>query len=158
MIKVFIKVPSNVYFNPARFQMAIDAALDLTAANIRIDFQATTRTWKQSPIFYIFKGPAYREIFTMDMIYRFVSRGTKVRWAVMGKNFAAKTVAGKLYSRVGKGGRVGFSTKPLPGIQARDFEGTIVKKYYRLFPSVIQKAIIAESKAPMPETEYKEVE
>jgi len=139
-----IKVPRRILADPARVIRAVENALTGTALAVKVDFDTTTRTWKNRPKFTIKRSKLRRLVSTTDDVYRFVSRGTRVRYAVMSDDFVAKTRPGIIGSGKGKGGLVGFTKRPLPGIQARDFEPTIKKKWDREFPRNVQRAIDAE--------------
>lgn len=139
-----IKLPRKLLAEPARVIRAVENAMTGTALAIKVDFDTTTRTWKDRPKFVIKKSKLKRTISTDSDIYRFVSRGTRVRYAVMSEDFKPKTRTGFIGSNQGKGGVIGFSKRPLPGIKAREFEPTIQKKWQKEFPVNVQRAIDAE--------------
>lgn len=147
---VRVILPNLNIFNSQRYLRVVETTLDMIAEDILIDFQVTTRTWNDKPLFTITKGKSHvaswRNIGTDSQIYKFVSGGTKVRYATMTKNFRAKTVVGQIRSRVGKGGVAFISRKhPRPGIQARKFDEAIWKKWRRQAPKLMQRAIDVES-------------
>ena len=78
--------------------------------------------------------------------FRFLDEGTKERWAVMSKPFAAKTRAGQLQSWVGKGGMVWMKSKkkgqkPMPGIKPRHFTKALATKWAPKFKKDIATAV-----------------
>lgn len=139
-----IKLPRRLLVDPVRVFRVVENALTGTALAVKVDFDTTTRTWKDRPKFTIQRSKLRRLVSTTDDVYRFVSRGTRVRYAVMSDDFRPKTRVGYLGSNKGRGGMVGFTKRPLPGIQARQFEETVKKKWDKEFPRNVQRAIDAE--------------
>lgn len=116
----------------------ITAAMQETVREFDRDFQKTTRTWKRKPRFQSkVMAQASRvvgKVFTENLIYHFVSGGTRVRYATMTPDFVAKTQTGWVGSRPGRGGLLFVSKKrPRPGIKAREFPEAIAKKQFRYF-------------------------
>lgn len=77
--------------------------------------------------------------------YMFLTRGTSVRYATMSPDFRAKTTKGVIASGAGGGKRNPLyvsTANPQPGIEAREFEETIVKKRKRQIISDIRKGYI----------------
>jgi len=150
-MKVEFLVPDKKYLNPDGFIKAVTSAVDSMAEAALIDFQVTTRTWTNKPLFELSDKSTKKRIekivCTYSRIYRYVALGTSVRRAVMSKNFRAKTVVESIRSRVGKGGMVFFSRKiSLPGIKARNFHKVIAKKWTPKYYKAIQKAIMIEAR------------
>lgn len=143
-ISMKVIVPRRLLADPKRVIRAVENALTGTAYAVKTDFDTTTRTWKNRPKFTIKRSKLRRLVATDSDIYRYLSRGTRVRYAVMSDGFAPKTRVGYLGSNAGKGGMVGFSRRPLPGIKAREFEQTVHKKWTNEMPKQIQRAIDAE--------------
>lgn len=138
-----ILLPKNA-LDPQKLLRAVENALTGTAQSIKVDFDTTTRTWQKRPVFTIQVAPFQRIIGTDDDVYRYVSRGTSIRYALMSGDFAPKTRNRYLGSNVGKGGVVSISKKhPRPGIQAREFEQAVQDKYNKEFPVNVQRAIDA---------------
>ena len=104
-MKVFI--PKSLLGDPKRIMRAIDNALNGAAIDVHADFNVTTQTWKGKPEFVIKIGSKpntfERYIYTLNKIYKFVSGGTKVRYATMTPNFAAENrgQANRLIQRAG---------------------------------------------------------
>lgn len=143
-ISMKVIVPRRLLADPKRVIRAVENALTGTAYAVKADFDTTTRTWKNRPKFAIKRSKLRRLVATDSDIYRYLSRGTRVRYAVMSDGFAPKTRVGYLGSNAGKGGMVGFSRRPLPGIKAREFEQAVHKKWTKEMPKQIQRAIDAE--------------
>ena len=115
---------------------------DIAASGIQSDFQATVVTWNTKPEFVIIKDGANRIIQTTNEIYFYIDKGTKVRYAIMSKDFLAKSQPRVLGSRIGRGGVVFISKKhPMPGIEARQFDEVISQKWQPLYTSVVQGII-----------------
>lgn len=129
-----------------KHERAIQNFLDAGAENIRVDFLVTAKTWRNKPEFEIEKaGPETRKIFTRSKIYLYVSGGTRVRYAVMTRNFKAKTSPGVIGSGRGRGGVAFISRKhPRPGIQARNFPEAIIKKWEKQWPKLFTRMIQSE--------------
>lgn len=104
--------------------------------NIGRDFDATVATWDNKPTFWAKTTVTEKEIIshvsTADLIYKFITGGTKVRYATMTKDFVAKTVPGVIGSRAGAGGLLYVSVhNPHPGIEGRNFDIVIAEKQAR---------------------------
>lgn len=142
---VTIKLPKSAIPDPKRLIRAVESAMTGTAKAVKVDFDVTTQTWKDRPEFTIEKSPLERRVYTEDDIYRYVSRGTSIRYAHMSDDFAPKTRNGWIGSNKGKGGLAFISKKnPRPGIKAREFEKVIGEKWQKEFPVNLQRAIDAE--------------
>lgn len=138
--------PKSVLANPKAVVRALENTLTGVAKNVKVDFDVTTQTWNTRPQFTITTSPGKRLVATKSDIFRYVSRGTKVRYAVMTNPFAPKTRTGYIGSNIGKGGMAFIGKKPLPGIKARKFEPTIGRKWQKLMPAILQRAIDSEFK------------
>ncbi len=145
MIQARAIVPKDVLLDPKRMARAIENALDGAAEAAKVDFEVTTQTWKHKPEFKIRKSPGKRVISTDDKPFFFVTRGTRVRRALMSADFRAKTVPRQIRSRAGRG-RVVVIKKTIkrPGIKAREFEEVIGEKWNKQLPVTLQRAIDAE--------------
>lgn len=146
MIRATVIIPKSVFFDPVKFRRVIDTTLDSAAAGMREDFYVTTQTWKGRPPFYIQVTEMRRIVWTDSRIYKFVSRGTRIRYATMTKDFIPKTRVKAIRSYAGRGG-VAFISRahPRPGITAREFEEVIAKKWIKEFPTLMQRAINTEA-------------
>jgi len=110
------------------------------------DFQLTVRTWKVKPTFKksVKKNNKSIEgkVSTDNDIYRFVSGGTRVRYATMTPDFVAKTRPGNIPSGPGRGGVLYISKqKPRPGIEAREFDKQIKNKRGKEFAKTMLDGI-----------------
>jgi hypothetical protein len=142
-MKVF--VPKSLIADPKRLTRAIDNGLNAAALGVQVDFNVTTQTWAGRPEFVIKAGKFERYIYTLNKIYKFVSGGTRVRYATMTPDFGAKTAVGKIASFKGRGGMAYISKRhPRPGIKAREFAETIQEKWKKELPQVLQRAIDSE--------------
>lgn len=135
-------LPKSLAFEPKRLAPVIENTLDGAALGAKADFDATHRTWKHSVTFYITPYPGMREIWTGDLIYKFISGGTRVRHALMSSNFSPKSRHRALRSNKGRGGVVIVSRKIIrPGIKAREFDLAVKQKWDKELPQLLQRAI-----------------
>lgn len=136
----------SIPFDAKRLERIIENTLEEAAKNVKIDFGVTTRTWKKRPEFEIKKPKKFeRTISTTNKIYYFISGGTRVRYATMVPGFRSKTVVRRITPRKGKGGVLFISRRiPRPGIEAREFPETIIKKEEKYYKRMFNTAIAAE--------------
>lgn len=109
------------------------AGMEVMMDDTEQQFKKTTRTWRGKPewVKKIRRTPGVIEgdFYTLSDIYRFISEGTKVRYATMTPDFVAKTVSGWTGSRPGRGGLLFINkNRPRPGIKARLFPETIAQR------------------------------
>jgi hypothetical protein len=143
--------------DPAKFKRAIENAGNMTAKAVQVDFKVTTRTWKHQPDFTIehTQGRPIWDISTGDVIYRYVSEGTK-RHPISAKNapflayfktgFRPKSRPGFIGSNAGAQASKDFrgpKTVMHPGTEAREFAQAIAKKWKIEWPRQLQRAIRA---------------
>lgn len=148
MADEFLKVilPPKGFLDPARYARVIENSLTETAHAIKIDFDVTTETWKDRPLFVIERTPDGRRILTTDATYGYVNRGTRVRRALMEPGFRPKSRRRYIGANAGQGGVVIVSKKlSLPGIEAREFDEAIRAKWHEEWPRQLQRAIDAEA-------------
>jgi len=92
-------------------------------------YAKTVRTWRTPTEFTardISKGVSIR---TNNPKYRFIDLGTRVRHAIMSRNFVPKTKVGVVYSTQGQGGlKVVKKSIKRPGIRARGFTAKIEER------------------------------
>lgn len=151
-----VTVPRHAFTkNAEKGRRAIETALDAIAEDARIDFNVTTQTWNNRPVFLIRKRPGVRDVYTLSSVYLFVSRGTrphpirairKQALAFFRSGFRAKTRRGWIGSNQGARADKDFTlVKSVnhPGSEGRDFEETIARKWERLAPPVVQRALDA---------------
>lgn len=122
-----------------------------TAKAMLKDFEKTTRTWENKPEFEVETSGASGQfggsgedpsvtVTTDDDIYRYISRGTRVRYATMSPDFRPKTRVNRIVSYRGRGGMVFVDTsKPRPGIKARNYEKIIVKRHRKKYHERVRK-------------------
>jgi len=140
-----ITIPKSKMLDPEALKRVIINTMEARAKDIKIDLKVTTQTWNNKPSFTITRRSFVWTIGTDDDIYKFVDKGTKVRYAVMTPNFQAKTRVNVIGSRKGVGGFSHFNfKKPKPGIKARNFTKEIAKKWQRLLPNIVERAILSE--------------
>ncbi len=122
------------------------------------DFEQTTRTWTgDKPVFVAVKSIKGNELrLSLRVIgpekgrkkWWWLEEGTPVRYAVMSKDFEAKTVPGKKASYVGRGGAVHVSKlHPRPGIAARKWREAIRKEHVKPFHAWMSTAMIRAAAA-----------
>jgi hypothetical protein len=111
-------------------------------------FLRTTRTWNHQVDFDTKlterNGDFVLEVWTNDMIYYFVDKGTSVRYATMTYDplYIPKTSYRKISSRRGEGGLLYINPNdPKPGIEAREFTLEIARRREPYFERKMAKAI-----------------
>lgn len=131
----------------------IDFLKNDAGRRIQKDMKSATQTWNHKPDFPIeFRYLQYK--MWIQVVpqgkhkdkWKFVSRGTKIRHALMSKDFKAKTRPGSLRSTAGRGGVVAVSRSiRKDGIKARSFEEQILEKHEkdirRAAADVVKKAL-----------------
>lgn len=138
-----ILLPKN-QLDPAKLLKVVENSLTAIAKDVKVDFDTTTRTWRKRPVFIVVTSPYKRVVSTDDDVYRFLARGTSIRYATMSADFRPKTRSRYIGSNIGKGGAVFISKKyPKPGIQAREWEDEIKKKWDAEAPVIVQRMIDA---------------
>jgi hypothetical protein len=156
-IRVEAIVPKNLMLDPKRLTLAVENALDLRAADVKVDFEVTTQTWNKRPDIHIATKPGQRLIYTDNIIYKYVALGTRPHIIVPRKakflrffrgGFRPKTVVGAIRSNVGHAADSN-PTRALivhhPGTKARDFPKVIARKWQKQFPRMMQEAINYEA-------------
>lgn len=143
MYAMKVLLPKELFFNAPKLTQAIANALDGAALGAKVDFEVTTATWKTKPNFEIVKEAGKRHVMTHDKIYKDINDGTDKRFVIMTHDFQAKTVPHKLMSRAGKGGVLAKAKKPMPGIEAREFDKAVKEKWDKQLPIIFQRAIDA---------------
>ncbi len=144
-MKVVAIVPRGNLPDGAAMARVVENTLTAVALDVQVDFGVTVQTWQHKPKFNIKRERYKRTVSTSDKVYKYVTRGTKVRRALMSPDFRAKTKVGWIGSNKGRGGVVFISKRlNLPGIKARKFEETIQAKWKKQMPVTFQRAIDAE--------------
>lgn len=152
-----IKIKGGMLFDTRKLSRAIDNALDGAALGAKVDFDTTTRTWNNRPTFLIRRtAPGERKVYTTDLIYHFVSGGTRPH-KIRAKNgpslgfyatgFRPKSRRRWLGSNKGRRADKDF-IRPVevnhPGTEAREYPEAVVEKWNDKMPQVLQRAIDAE--------------
>jgi len=128
------------------FTAGMDEFIDLAEKDLR----STTETWASKPNFkrktemLFYANAIVGEVWTEDKVYKFISGGTSKRYAVMTKDFVSKTIPGRIPARKGRGGRSFFlkkSSRPRPGIQAREFPKQIVAKRKDAYKRILERSM-----------------
>ncbi len=136
------------------FEKGVNKGLDRIAKLIEGDFNETQRTFKRKFPVEIDKGDGWRLIFVDSDIYSYVSRGTRIRWALMSRDWQSKTAPGRFRPGPGRGrvviaGRGAMQRRGIaarPGIKARKFDEQIVKKDTRQAQRILDGEIAKASK------------
>ena len=140
-----------------KLQKELRGALKGTGKLILSDFNKTTRTWSNKPSFQK-KGPSRGkgelavEVFTENLIYFFLTRGTRshpvapVRAKALRfqSGYKAKTRVRTIGSRSGGSfGPIAFSKGHMvKGIKARDFDKEIAKRRQKNLNNLIRLAFL----------------
>ncbi len=143
-VRVIPTVPDKLLkkFKPEQIAKAVEEAKQEEAEQVKEEFEKTVRTWNHKPDFKIRKWKDRLVISTDDPIYGYVTHGTKVRRAVMSKDFKSKTKPNWISSRKGKGGVVFISKKiKLPGIEARNFDKILAERCKARFQKRLRKKL-----------------
>lgn len=131
----------------------IDAALALLADGVQTEgetqqklYRKTTATWKSKPDHELEFSRDKKEIIatniTDNRIYYFLHEGTKVRYAILSRDWKSKTTPRRLSSGSGRGRVVFISRKlPQPGIEAREWTDVIIRNRKRPFQRDMQKVM-----------------
>jgi len=119
---------------------------------VHTDFLLTVKTWKTKPVFQKTVKDARKaikgQVSTDNDIYRYVSAGTKVRYATMSMDFAAKTRPGSISSGSGRGGVLFVNKKyPRPGIEARKFDKQIKDRRKGAFVLIMETRLVQIAEA-----------
>jgi len=147
-------MPSAVVFKvikPTRFKNewfvdAVEEESKRIGNEMLKDFRKTVRTWNDKPRFRkaISVGPRSVDILvgTDNDIYRYVNDGTRVRYAVMSRDFIPKTRVRHIGSFRGRGGMVFINKNhPMPGIVGRHFDEEIQKKWQSRYKKAMERVM-----------------
>ena len=135
-----------VAFNAAVFEQEFVRAMGQITDAFDHDFQLTTQTWNTQVAFTkrttVSPSSVIGKVVTKNDIYKFVTRGTQIRYAAMTPDFLPKTIPGVIGSFTGRGGfdHLDFAN-PRPGIRARRFEETLRDKYKKSVATKFQVAV-----------------
>lgn len=156
-MRVEVIVPKEL-IDTERMLRTINNTLDQEAQAVRANFIVTTETWKHRPTFLVQSTPGIREIYTTDLIYKYVSEGTKPHIIVprnaKALHFFATGFRAKTRIRIIERSNIGATATQdetftqlvhHPGTEAREFAETIQKKWQDELPKQLQRAIDAEA-------------
>jgi len=126
-------------------RMALLNALRAEGRAIQKEYEKTVATWAHKPKFEqligLDKQQATVLVGTDSRIYKFIDEGTRVRRAVMSKDWQSKTTPNVIGSGPGRGHVVFISKKiALPGIKARNFTKIIQRRRKKPFRNAMLKA------------------
>lgn len=144
-------LPDRLVADPAALKRALENGHRAVVEAAAVDFHVTTRTWKHQPAFAVSWTASGGEVTTADKIYRWIDQGTKAH-TILPKNkkvlafpsgSQAKTTPGEIRSqpRTHGGGTIFARVVRHPGIQPRNFEEAIAKKWRAEYPKQMQRAI-----------------
>lgn len=155
MIRLEVIIPKELLFDDKKLMKAVDNALNMAATDVQADFARTVNTWNHRPTFVIQKGAGERTIFTTDLIYKYVSEGTKPH-PIVARNakslhffavgFAPKTRVRRIRASAGAVATQGEAFPVAvqhPGTQAREFAEVIAEGWKDELPKLLQRAIDA---------------
>lgn len=112
------------------FQQDLNRIVEATETDMLRGFRRTTKTWAIKAQFDASRsnnqGTITIDVGTDDLLYGQINDGTTAIYDVLSKNFEPKTRPGVLDSFPGRGGRVGKSASPLPGIIPRRWDDAMV--------------------------------
>lgn len=110
-----------------RYRDGLDATVNQIALDAEAEYHKVTRTWRHQPQFVIHQvRTAQYTVTTDDPIFHFLDKGTRVRRALMSRDWVSKTKPRFIASYNGRG-QVLFISRKLnrPGIQAREWSKII---------------------------------
>jgi len=135
-----------------RYADSLDATVHQIALDAEEEYHKVTRTWVHQPQFVI--GQVRRGQYTVttdDPVFHYLDKGTRVRRALMSRDWVSKTKPRVIGSFAGHG-RLLFISRKLnrPGIQAREWSTLI---HDRLQPGAANRlrralAALAAGEAP----------
>jgi len=156
MLKIVPIIPAKLLADPAKLKRVIENVLDARAADIKVDFKVTTFTWKNKPDFTISTKPGERLIYTTNLIYKFITRGTRphiirarrvrmLRFFRTG--FRAKSRVRYIGSNQGARASKDLTYRVFvkhPGFPAREFDKEIAEKWQKQLPKMMQQELNKE--------------
>jgi hypothetical protein len=157
-----IQIPRSLAIDVKGLTKAIKDGIDATAEACRVDFVATTNTWKHKPKFIVKpESPMSRIIYTDDDVWNMLEVGTRphiikpkptnrsgmLRFAWDGfGSYGAKTTPGSLSSKNARYPKKIVRRRFVkhPGTKARKWTIVAKQKYAKLMPKIMQRAIDAQ--------------
>lgn len=155
-LSVTVVMPKELFADPKKLQRIVENTLNEAAKGVQMEFIRTAWTWEHKPEFKIDSSPGKRVIFTTDIIYFYISGGTKPhpipkvigrRLAFYKTGFRAKSRVNSLNSGAGARATQDFRMPyqvQHPGTEARNFDRTIKMRWDKYLPVQMQRAIDAE--------------
>ena len=145
-MNISIKPLGKIVVDLKAFEKELRAQMEKEIDSFMGSFELTQSTWNHKAKFRRYLRVTSHEIYlsitTQDKIWGWVSRGTKVRHALMSKDWVSKTRERVLTPGSGRGHMVYVSKKLIrPGIKARYFPQTIWHNRQPRFRDDIQAAI-----------------
>ena len=138
--------PQKMKLKQIRFEV-LNALRKEGAVHVR-EYKDTVKTWTTKPTFGYLISTAQGDLMVVSgpkdkgEIWGYLDKGTKVRHAVMSKDWKSKTSPGRWRSGRGAGRMVFVSRKiRLPGIKARGWTEDLSKRRKRPFQRNILKAV-----------------
>jgi hypothetical protein len=143
MIEARAIIPRKI--DTAVFMEEFTEAVKKTIDSADVTFKKTYSTWQNKPDFIKSIDASSTKIVglitTEDNKYRYVTRGTAVRYATMTTDFVAKTQPRVLGSGAGRGGLLYVDKRrPRPGIKAREFEEMVQDQEEPKFSQRVEQA------------------
>lgn len=151
-------VPKSLAFKPDMLLKAVDTGMKATAEALRVDFVATTNTWRTKPKFVSTKAAELTyTVSTDNPIWAMLERGTKphiirirrarflrFQWDGYG-SYGAKTKPNFLGSRAARYPKTPQRRIQVrhPGTKARNWIETAQDKYEKLLPKIVQRSVDA---------------
>lgn len=138
-------LPSSVREDQVRLNML--TAIARVAADAKRDIRRTTAHWNHRVTFTVNKTLSRRAadygftITTDDLIWGFLNEGTEVRYAVMTRDFEAKTQPNVLDSGEGHGGFDHWGQAD--GIEARNWSRMLAAQYEPILRDAVAQAMLA---------------
>lgn len=138
----YTKVP------PIRLEKVIEECtrvLNEYTSRVKLDYDSFVGTWKHRPTFVVIKedngGTKVRRVVTTDVVFKYLEKGTRRRYAKMSANFSPKTAPGQIRSGAGSG-RMSYVDRIDHGpIQPRQIRAAIQKKHAGNFHAAMRRAL-----------------
>lgn len=139
MPSIQIKAKGPEKFDSRRLQARLLNLLKDYLRKMQFDLDSVTLTWNHQPSWrpelHYAGGDMYIRITTEDPVFGYLDEGTSIRWAVMSRDFRAKTEVRSFGSFPGSGravirGRGAMTSRgiaPRPGITAREWTKLITE-------------------------------
>lgn len=148
------EVPKMAQVNPDAFRVEFLAALRKTGKALDKRLSETTKTWEgEKPKFQTAIHLTTKEAWLQPMAsgpakgiakWRWLDEGTRVRYAIMSRDWQSKTTPGFVGSGPGRGRRVFVDVdNPQPGIKPRRWSKIVLKEFRREFSAAMRAALRA---------------